>query len=426
MRRLNSVDDLDFGMYLKTGDRVLWGQACAEPQTLVEHFLAARAVPGVTAFVGIPVANLLHVSHADRVHLTSYTGAGTNSALYSAGALEIIPAHYSHLPDLIAHGRIGADVVLVQLAGPDQDGRYSLGIARDYLVEAVERARTVIAEVSPAVPWTAGGPYLTEEDLAVIVPSRYAPVELPITAPSAVQNAIAANVADLVDDGATLQLGVGSLIEAVLARLTSRRHLGVHSGQLPEGLVDLIRGGIVTGDRKTLDRGLVVGGMLYGGRKLFDFAHHNDTICLRGTRYTHDQSVLAAQHRFTALNSALEVDLTGQVNAEVARGRYVGSVGGAVDFLRGAARSRGGVPVVMLPSKAGTTSRIVAELNGPVSTPRSDAGVVVTEHGAADLRGLTLAERAERMIAIAAPEFRQTLTASADAALLTQKGARLA
>jgi acyl-CoA hydrolase len=426
MRRLSSVDDLDFGTYLKAGDHVLWGQACAEPRALVEHFLASRVVTGVTAFVGIPVSNLLHVSHADRVRFTSYTGAGTNSALYSAGALEIIPVHYSHLPDLIARGRIGADVVLVQLAGPDQHGRYSLGVARDYLAEAVGRARVVIAEVSPAVPWTAGGPYLTEEDLAVLVPSRYPPAELPVTTPSAVQDAVAAHVADLVDDGATLQLGVGSLVEAVLARLTSRRHLGVHSGLLPGGLVDLIRGGIVTGERKTVDRGLAVGGMLYGGRKLFDFADRNDAICLRDTRYTHDQSVLAAQHRFTALNSAVEVDLTGQVNAEVAGGRYVGSVGGAVDFLRGAARSRGGVPVVMLPSKAGTASRIVARLNGPVSTPRSDAGVVVTEHGVADLRGLTLAERTERMIAIAAPEFRKTLTAAADAVLFTQKGARLA
>lgn len=426
MRRLSSVDDLDFGTYLKAGDHVLWGQACAEPRALVEHFLTSRVVTGVTAFVGIPVSNLLHVSHADRVRFRSYTGAGTNSALYSAGALEIIPAHYSHLPDLIARGRIGADVVLVQLAGPDQHGRYSLGIARDYLAEAVGRARVVIAEVSPAVPWTAGGPYLTEEDLAVIVPSRYPPAELPVTTPSAVQDAIAANVAGLVDDGATLQLGVGSLAEAVLTRLTSRRHLGVHSGQLSDGLVDLIRDGIVTGERKTVDRGLVVGGMLYGGRKLFDFADHNDAICLRDIRYTHDLSVLAAQHRFTALNSALEVDLTGQVNAEVAGGRYVGSVGGAVDFLRGAARSPGGVPVVMLPSRAGTASRIVARLNGPVSTPRSDAGVVVTEHGVADLRGLTLAERAERMIAIAAPECRKTLTAAVDAVLFTRKGARLA
>jgi acetyl-CoA hydrolase len=425
MRRLGSVDDLDWGSYLKPGDRVLWGQACAEPRTLVEHFLASRAVTGLTAFVGIPASNLLDVSHADRVRFTSYTGAGANSVLYSAGALEIIPAHYSHLPDLIARGRIGAEVVLVQLAGPDRQGRYSLGITRDYLVEAVERAHAVIAEVSSAVPWTVSGPYLTEEALAVIVPSRYAPAELPITTPSTVQDVIASNVADLVDDGSTLQLGVGSLSEAVLTRLAGRRHLGVHSGLLSDGLVDLIQGGIVTGERKTVDRGLVVGGMLYGSRKLFAFAHRNDAICLRGIRYTHDQSVLAAQHKFTALNSAVEVDLTGQVNAEVARGRYVGSVGGAVDFLRGAARSPGGIPVVMLPSKAGTVSRIVAQLNGPVSTPRSDAGVVVTEHGVADLRGLTLAERAERMIAIAAPEFRKTLTASADAVLFTRKGARL-
>jgi acetyl-CoA hydrolase len=154
--------------------------------------------------------------------------------------------------------------------------------------------------------------------------------------------------------------------------------------------------------------------MLYGTRKLFGFADRNAAICLRDARYTHDPAILAAQHRFTALNSALEVDLTGQVNAEVVRGRYVGAVGGAVDFLRGAAASQGGLPVVMLPSMAGPASRVVVQITGPVSKPRSDAGVVITEHGIADLRGLTLADRAERMIAIAAPEFRNALSSAAD------------
>jgi acyl-CoA hydrolase len=426
MPRLNSIDDLDFGAHLRTGDRVLWGQACAEPRTIVEHLLAAPAARSVTAFVGIPIAGTVEASHANRVRFRSYTGAGANSRLHAAGRLDIVPAHYSSLPDLIARGSVGADVVLVQLAGPDTHGRYSLGIARDYLVEAIEYARTVIAEVNPAVPWTSGGPYLTEDDVAVIVPGRYGPAEVPPVAPSAVHDAIAANVAGLVEDGATLQFGVGSLAEAVLPRLSDRKHLGVHSGQLPDGLVDLVQSGVVTGEAKTVDRGLVVAGMLYGGRKLFDFANHNDTICLRSTRYTHDPAVLAAQHKFTALNSALEVDLTGQVNAEVARGHYIGSVGGAVDFLRGAAASRGGLPIVMLPSKAGAASRIVAELAGPVSTARSDAGIVVTEHGTADLRGLTLTERADRMIAIAAPEFRQALSSAADVALSGLKGASLA
>jgi acetyl-CoA hydrolase len=191
----------------------------------------------------------------------------------------------------------------------------------------------------------------------------------------------------------------------------------VHSGLLPDPLVDLMEQGVVTGERKSLDRGLAVGGMLHGSRRLFDYADRNERIALRDTDYTHAAGVLAAQDRFVALNAAVEVDLSGQVNAEVARGRYIGAVGGAGDFLRGAARSRGGIPVVMLPARAGTASRIVARLSGPVSTSRSDAGVVVTEHGIADLRGLSLRQRAERMIAIAAPEDRAALDQAAEAEL---------
>ena len=419
MQQLSSAAELDFGAYLAPGDHVLWGQACAEPRTLIEQLLASPAAAGVSAFVGLPGVG---VTSPGPLRFSSYTGAGANSALHAAAMLDIVPVHYSALPGLITGGQLGADVVLVQLAGPDQDGRYSLGAGRDYLVAAVERARAVIAEVSPAVPWTFGGPYLAGEDLAAIVPARYDPAELPSPGSSAVQDAIAANVAGLIQDGATLQLGVGSLTGAVLARLGGHRDLGVHSGQLTDGVVDLMQAGVVTGELKTADRGVAVAGLLYGSRKLLDFAHRNEAICLRDARYTHDPAVLAAQRQFTALNSALEVDLTGQVNAEVARGRYIGAVGGAVDFQRGAAASPGGVPVTMLPSTAGQASRIVAALSGPVSTPRSDAGVIVTEHGVADLRGLPLAERAARMIAIAAPRFRPGLSAAADAALSAARG----
>jgi acetyl-CoA hydrolase len=255
-----------------------------------------------------------------------------------------------------------------------------------------------------------------------VVPSQYPPAQWPAAAPTAVQRAIARHVAGLIEDGATLQFGVGALTDAITAELAGHRHLGVHSGLLPDGLAGLMAGGVVTGERKTVDRGVAVGGLLLGGRALFDYADGNRAIELRPTSYTHDPGVLAAQHCYVALNSALEVDLTGQVNAEVARGRYIGAVGGAADFLRGAARSRGGIPVVMLPATAGTASRIVTELSGPVSTARGDAGVVVTEHGVADLRGLPLRERAERMIAIAEPGSRAELERGADAVLAARSG----
>lgn len=424
MMVLDSVDQLDLRDYLRAGDALHWAQACGEPRTLIEHLLRTPVPDNLSAFLGIAVANTLRVADAGRLRLSSYTGSGGNAALHAAGRLAIHPVHYSQLPELVASGRIGADAVLLQVPPPDGDGRYSLGTNRDHLVDAVERARVVIAEVHEAVPHVEGGPYLTAADIDVLVPSRYPPAEVVGAPPSAVQQRVAARVADLVEDGVTLQLGVGSLVEAVLARLTGRRDLGIHSGQLPDGVADLMEAGVVTGACKTVDRGVAVAGLLLGSRRVFEFAHANPKVALRGTRYTHAPSVLAAQHRFTALNSAFEVDLTGQVNAEVARGRYAGSVGGAVDFLRGAAGSPGGLPVIMLVSTAGTSSRIVSGLSGPVSTPRSDVGIVVTEHGTADLRGLTLEQRIGAMLEVAAPEHRAELAAAAEADLAAARRAR--
>jgi acetyl-CoA hydrolase len=209
----------------------------------------------------------------------------------------------------------------------------------------------------------------------------------------------------------------------VLRHLRGHRDLGVHSGMITDEIAELIEAGVVTGARKGTDRGLTVTGLLLGTSTLIKRAAVDKSIQLRDTRYTHDQAVLAAQHALVAVNSAIEVDLTGQANVEVAAGRYVGGTGGAADFLRGAARSAGGVPVIALPSTTersaalpsttGTASRIVARLSGPAGLSRADAGVIVTEYGVADLRGLSLARRRERMIAIAHPDHRAALESAA-------------
>ncbi|MGW3466858.1 hypothetical protein ACWDE9_48445, partial [Streptomyces olivaceoviridis] len=292
---LASVEDLDFKRYVRDGDGVLWAQACAEPRTLVEHLMRQRPAAGLKAFVGIPVAGTLSRENARWLTLHSYTGAGGNADLYSAGALDIVPAHYSSFPDLIRDGVIKADVVLVQLSPRDSRGHYSLGLAREYLADALATARTVIGEVHPDVPWTHGGPTLTADDLAALVPARHPPVESPRTAPKPVHRAIAANVAALIEDGATLQFGVGALTEAVLDELHDRRHLGVHSGLLPDGLVPLIERGVVTGERKSVDRGKTVGGMLLGTRRLFEHVDRNPRVELRATSYTHHPAVLACR-----------------------------------------------------------------------------------------------------------------------------------
>lgn len=282
-------------------------------------------------------------------------------------------------------------------------------MADDYLSAAIDRARVVIAEVNDQVPWTHGTRTLTAADLDVIVFTSRPPAEIVKSVPGDAEERVAGHVAGLIEDGATLQLGLGALPEAIVARLADRRDLGVHSGQIGDAVADLMEAGVITGARKTVGRGRTVTGTLMGTSRLFRYADGNPAIELRDTRHTHDPEVLAAQERLVAINSAIEVDLSGQINAEVARGSYVGAVGGAIDFLRGAARSRGGLPIVALTSTAKSASRIVANLRGPVSTSRADAGIIVTEYGVADLRGLSLEERRARMLAIAHPDHRTAL-----------------
>ncbi|HEV2236982.1 MAG TPA: acetyl-CoA hydrolase/transferase C-terminal domain-containing protein [Ktedonobacterales bacterium] len=404
---VDTLAALDLARYVRAGDTVLWGQACAEPVALTTALMAQRARIGrFRCFLGIPASDTVTAAHADLVSFLAYTGSGGNAALYQTGALDVLPVHYSHLPALIRNRTIAIDVVLLLLAPPDASGRYSLGLAEDYLPAALDGARVVIAEVNDQVPQTRCARVVTDTDLDVIVRASRPPLEVPRPEPGPIEQAIAAHAAGLIEDGATLQIGIGRLPEAILRQLGDRRDLGVHSGLLGDAAADLMAAGAITNARKSLDRGRAVAGFLYGSRRLFAYAHRNPAIELRATEYTHDPEVLAAQERLVALNTALEVDLSGQVNAEVAGGRYLGAVGGAVDFLRGAARARGGLPIVALPA-----ARVVARLTGPVSTARSDAGLVVTEFGVADLRGQPLRERAARLLAIAPPDRRAALEA---------------
>ncbi|TDC99513.1 acetyl-CoA hydrolase/transferase family protein [Saccharopolyspora terrae] len=407
---LRGIDELDYVDFVRPGDMVLWGQACAEPLSLTEALMRQRSEVGpIRCFVGIPASRTIRPEFADHASFVSYCGSGGNRQLHSAGALDVVPVHYSTLPHLVSDGPLRADVVLLQLPPADEEGRYSLGLADDYIARAIGTARVVIAEINDQVPQTHCSRTLASEELDVLVHTSRLPAELPSREVDVLTQEVAANVAGLIEDGATLQFGIGALPEAVLAALSDRRDLGVHSGLLNDAAVDLMEAGVITNARKSLDRGHAVAGLLMGTRRLFGFAHRNPAVWLRGTGYTHAPEVLAAQDHLVAINSALEVDLSGQVNAELVGSDYVGAVGGAADFLRGAARSRGGVPVVALPSTAGGSSRIVAKLSGPVSTARADAGFVVTEFGVADLRGQPLRARQERMLAIAHPDHRRTL-----------------
>jgi acyl-CoA hydrolase len=411
--KMLGLADLDFAALVKPGDCVAWGQAGAEALPLTQALMLQRAAVGrFSAFIGATWSGTADPAFTDYVRFISYCGAGRNRALAKAGALTIVPCHYSQLGDLIRSGRLKIDVLLLQVA-PAKGGRFSLSIAHDYVVAAVDAARVVIVEINDQAPWTYGERTLDESDIDVAVVTSRPPAAPQRAVPSDVERAIAGRVAGLIEDGSTLQFGIGTLPEAVLAGLSQHRDLGVHTGALVDEAARLAASGVINNSRKSIDRGITIAGVMMGGGAVYNYAHDNAAVQFRSVDYTHSQRVLATIERFVAINSAIEVDLTGQINSEVAADVYVGAVGGALDFLRGAHGSWGGLPVVALPSTAGSASsplsRIVARLSGPVSTPRSDAGLIITEHGVADLRGLTLSERSARMVDIAHPQFREGL-----------------
>lgn len=407
---------LDLSQHVRAGDTLAWGQSHAEPRLLVRSLIEQRHAIGRTRlFLGIGQAGDLAPEHADAFDFVSYCGSGTNRRLASEGLIDILPVHYSSLPTLLAQPPLKVDVLLLQVSPPDDHGRHSLGMAREYLLGALRTARVVIGEVNPDVPWTFGGPYLKAQDFTALVVSE---ASLPESAPARAgeaELAIGRNVAALIEDGATLQVGIGAIPDAVLAQLHDRRNLGVHSGAIGDGIVPLCEAGVVTNARKGIDRGVTVAGSLIGGASLRAYAHRNPALEMRGAEYTHVPGILGRLHRLVALNSAIEVDLSGQVNSELARGTYVGAVGGIVDFLRAAGSNEGGAPIVALPSTAGGHSRIVTRIDGPVTVARSEPVIVVTEYGVADLRGQTLSRRARSLIAVAHPDHREALEREARA-----------
>lgn len=407
-------DQLDLAALIRPNETVMWGQAGAEPVILTHALMRQRQRIGrFQVFVGATWSDSVDPAFTDCVQFLSYCGAGVNRTLAKAGLLEILPCHYSQLGDLISSRQLRIDVLMLQVAPPGPDGRYSLSLAHEYLIPAIGSARLVIAEINEQAPWTYGLHSLGASDIDYAVMTSRLPLEAPRADPTDAERTVARHVAALINDGSTLQVGIGTIPAAVLGELAGHRELGIHSGALVDETAHLIEAGVVTNARKTIDAGVSVAGVAMGGRTLYACIHRNAAIQFRSVGYTHAAHVLAGIDCFAAINSAVEVDLTGQVNTEVARGIYVGAVGGVLDFLRGAHRSRGGLPIVAMPATAGAgphkTSRIVVSLSGPATIPRADAGFVVTEHGVADLRGLSLLERRKRLISIAAPEFREEL-----------------
>ncbi|NYT37825.1 acetyl-CoA hydrolase/transferase family protein [Allopusillimonas soli] len=419
--RTLSADQLDLRRFIRPGDTILWGQGPAEPLALSRAVVRQRhALGGCRVFVGPSYCGTLRPGGVDGLALQSYCGIGDNSALISDGLMDVIPVHCSTIPRLIDEGLLACDVVFLHLSEPGPDGKCSPGIANDYLLEAARRARVVIAQVNARMPWTyCGEDALDGIRIDAVVPVDDALPELPSAPAGETEKRIARHACAFIPDGAVLETGIGAIPDAILGGLRGHRDLGIHSGMISDGVVDLIECGTVTNARKTRDRGLTVTAVMFGTERLYRHAQGNPGYRLHPYRYTHDIGTLADLDRFVAINSAVEVDLTGQVNGEVANGRYVGAVGGQLDFIRGALRSRGGRSIIALPSTArrASVSRIVCQLTQDVVTsPRADADIIVTEWGAAQLRGQPLAERARRMIAIAHPDHRAGLEAALRAA----------
>jgi len=408
--------DLDLARHIRRGDTVVIGQGCAEALTLSEKLIAARARIGrCRVFLGPAFAGSFRPEHGDHLGFTGYAASGSNAALARAGLLDIVPCHYSELPALFRERAPAAEVVLLQ-AVEAADGRLFLGMANDHQIDAARRARVVIAEINDRLPETPGSELPPDLRIDLRIRSSRAPALLQPAALGETEAAIARRVAALVPDGATIELGIGALPDAIVATLTGHRDLGIHSGMLGDGMVALAEAGALTNAQKPIDRGVTIGGLLFGTQRLFDFAHRNPALRLMPPTYTHGHQVLRQLPRFIAINSAIEADLTGQVNGEMLGGAYLGAVGGQVDFLRGALAASGGRSIIALPAtaKGGSVSRVVPRLgDGVVTSLRSDMDAIVTEHGVAELRGLSLAARARAMIAIAAPAFREELERAA-------------
>ena len=409
------AQELDLRLVLKRGDRIVIGQACGEPRVLVEALIEQGSdIGGLSAFVGSSFSGLFTPETAHSFSLSSMGAIGSLRSMSKAGNLSVIPIHMSQIGPAIDSGALGCDVAMIQVSAADKNGNHSCGLVSDHVRAAVRKARVVIAEVNAAVPFTYGETvHASEIDLAVMV-DRY-PLEIPPAKSGDTEMAIARHCGDYIPDGSVLQTGVGALPDTILRQLRDRTNLGVHSGMLGEGFADLLEAGAITNARKEIDTGVSICGALIGTRKLYDFADRNPSLHMRSASYTHDAAVLAKLSRLVTINSALEVDLTGQVNAEFASGACIGATGGLVDFARSGSQSPGGHSIIALSAtaKAGSTSKIVSKLSGPVTVPRSDVDVIVTEFGAAELKGCSLAERAKRMVAIAHPDFREELDRSA-------------
>ena len=405
---------------LKSGDRVYIHQGCGEPEALVRAMV--RRGPEL---LDVEVIHLATMGSADYGrpefeghfrHNAFFVGANVRQAVQE-GRADYTPIFLFEIEELFRSGALPLDVALIQCCPPDHYGYMSLGAGIDTTLTAAKHARHLIVEVNDQCPRALGDAFLHVSEADAIVEASHPLAEYQKQEVTLLHQAIARHVANLVPNGATLQTGIGGIPDAMLLELAGHKDLGVHSEMFTDGLIDLIKSGVVNNEKKTIHPHKVIAGFVLGTKLLFDFIHDNPIFEFHPTSYTNDPFIISQNDRMVAVNSAIEVDLTGQVCADSIGHLSYSGVGGQVDFVRGAARSKGGLPIIALLSTAkdGDVSRITPLLKpgAGVVTSRADAHYIVTEFGVAYLHGKTLRQRAEALIRIAHPNFREELTAEA-------------
>lgn len=401
---------------LQCGRRLLIGSGAAEPITLVRALVTDGghlADNEIVHILTLGPAPYVAPDQAGRFrHTAFFIGPNTREAIHE-GRADFMPVFLSEIPELIRSRRVRIDAVLIQVTPPDRHGYCSLGVSVDVVRAAVDAAELVIAEVNPQMPRTLGDSFLHSSRIHCMVPVDYALPELMADPLDPATVEIGRYVASLIPDGATIQTGIGNLPHAVMCALGSHRDLGLHTEMLSDSAIQLVEAGVINGRRKTLLPGKIVTSFVMGTRALYEWVDDNPAVEMRPSEFVNDPAVIARNDRMVSINSALAVDLTGQVAADTRRGRFFSGIGGQVDFVRGARRSRGGRPIIALPSTAegGKTSRIqaVLEAGSGVVTSRGDVHYVVTEYGVADLWGKNIRERAMALISVAHPDSRSEL-----------------
>lgn len=396
--------------------RVFIGSGCSEPQELVRELIENAA-----HFADAEIFHLLTAGRSDYVdpryrphfrHNALFIGPNVREAV-ARGDADYTPVFLSELPHLFDSKRLPIDLALIQVTPPDKHGYCSLGVSVDVVKSAADVAHLVVTQVNPCMPRTLGDSLLHLSDIDYLLEFEQPILELPQPEPDEVAQKIGAHIARLISDGSTLQLGIGRIPEAVLNTLAEKNDLGIHTEMFSDSVVSLVNSGVINNKRKSLHRGKIITSFVMGSRPLYNFVHDNPGVEFHRSQYTNDPFIISRNSQMVAINSALEVDLTGQVCADSLGHHFFSGIGGQVDFIRGAARSKGGKPIIALPStaKGGKASRIVADLShgAGVTTSRGDVHYVVTEYGIAYLHGKSVRQRALELINIAHPDFRGEL-----------------